>query len=56
MHDVCVQCYLVWLHCLVYVPQADQRSVAMNQIELDLHRTLPTHKYYRSDGDWVRDL
>lgn len=36
--------------------QADQKSVAMNQIELDLYRTLPTHKNYKADGEWVRDI
>ena len=25
----------------------------MNQIELDLYRTLPTHKRYKADGEWV---
>ena len=33
--------------------QADYTSVAMNQIELDLYRTLPTHKHYKTDGEWV---
>ena len=39
----------VWL-------QVDQTSVAMNQIELDLYRTLPTHKHYKSEGEWVRSV
>jgi hypothetical protein len=35
---------------------ADQKSVAMNQIELDLYRTLPTHKHYKADGEWINML
>ena len=44
--------YVFSVACL----QADQKSVAINQIELDLYRTLPTHKHYKADGEWVCDF
>ena len=37
---------IVKLHLVFSVLQAGQSSVAVNQIELDLLRTLPTNKYY----------
>ena len=43
------------LTSLNFSPQMGNTSVAMNQIELDLLRTLPTNKYYNSpDAPRVR--
>ena len=39
----------------MFLVQAGQSSVAVNQIELDLLRTLPTNKYYdKADAQGVR--
>ena len=38
LHDL-MSCYRLTRHLL--------------QIELDLYRTLPTHKRYKADGEWV---
>ena len=47
--------YQLSLTSLNLSPQMGNTSVAMNQIELDLLRTLPTNKYYNSpDAPRVR--